>query len=348
MDHIIELRSDTFTKPTARMRRAMAEAEVGNDGVDGDPTAIALQEQAAERMGKEAALFVASGTMGNLCAVLAHCEKGDSVILDREAHMFRDEAGGLAAFAGCLAHRLDCPAGSYDPEQLRRAICGGSLTQPRTGLVCLENTHNRRGGLPVPVEAMKPVADIARQSGVPVHLDGARIFNAAIALGVDVRDIAGQVDSLQFCLSKGLGCPIGSILVGKEDFIARATRYRRMLGGGMRQVGVVAAAGLVAMREMIDRLAEDHRRAEELAVGLADIPGLTVDLSQARTNMVYVTVDEKYPLDGIIAKLHCHGVNVASPEIGQIRLVTHCDICDEDVQRTILAFRDVMGEASRN
>jgi threonine aldolase len=293
-------------------------------------------------MGKEAALFVASGTMGNLCAVLAHCQKGAAIILDSKSHIFSDEAAGLAAIAGCLARTLDCPDGSYRPQDLRDAISTGSLTVARTGLVCLENTHNRRGGLPVPVEKVKQTADVAHGCRLPVHLDGARIFNAAIAMGINVAEITRHVDSAQFCLSKGLGCPIGSVLVGERDFIAQAKAFRRMLGGGMRQVGVIAAAGRVALAEMIDRLAEDHRRAQELAVGLAEIPGLEVDLSRPRTNMVYITLGDRDKLDAVIAGLCGLGVNVGSPGPGQIRLVTHCDIADVDVNRTVLAFRDVM------
>lgn len=342
MGKIIELRSDTYTKPNAYMRRAIVDADVGNDGVDEDPTANALQEEAAERVGKQAALFVASGTMGNLCAILAHCERGESIILDTQSHIFVDESAGLAAIAGCIAHTLDCPAGCYDARQLRQAISLGSLTQPKTGLVCLENTHNRRGGVPAPVEKIKETAKIAHEKQVPVHIDGARIFNAAIALQVDVKELTGPVDSLQFCLSKGLGCPIGSILAGTKDFIVRAKRFRRMLGGGMRQVGIVAAAGRLALREMIDRIADDHRRAKELAVGLSEIPGLSIDLSQTRTNMVYVTVDETDELPNVIDELRATGINVASPGPGRIRLVTHCDIDDDDVKRTISEFTSVM------
>ena len=343
---VIELRSDTYTKPTPSMLQAMVEFEVGNDGVDEDPTVNRLQEVAAQRLGKEAALFVASGTMGNLCAVMAHCRPGEAVILDPQSHLFCDEGGNVGAVAGCLAHSLNCPGGVYDLNELRSAFQAGSLTRARTGLVCLENTHNRRGGLVVSPEDLQSVADLAHAQGIPVHLDGARIFNAAVALGIDVAKLSCFPDSVMFCLSKGLACPVGSLLAGTREFIARAKKVRRMLGGGMRQAGVLAAAGLVALETMVDRLADDHRRAQELADGLAGIPGLRVAPPKPATNMVYLVLDDKSQTDRAISALSAQGVECAASERGTLRLVTHYEITDADVAETIQTFRDAMATRS--
>lgn len=344
MKHTIELRSDTYTMPTAEMRELMARAEVGNDGVGEDPTVNTLQEKAASLVGKEAALFVASGTMGNLCAVLAHCGKGKTVILDRGSHIFCDETGGLSSVAGCMAYPMDCQRGEYEIDLLRDAIDVNldSLTNARTGLVCLENTHNRRGGIAVPIGAMEKVAHVAHENGVPVHLDGARVFNAALAMNLGVKEITRHADSVMFCLSKGLACPVGSILAGSKDFVERAARARRMVGGGMRQAGIIAAAGLFALDNMIGRLVDDHKRATRLADELSSVGGLRTETEKYQSNMVYISLDDAAETDRVVEGLKTFGVFVAATSPGRIRLVTHCDVTDEDIERAITAFRKVM------
>ena len=275
------------------MRKAMYEAEVGDDVWGEDPTVIRLQELAAERMGKEAALYVASGTQGNLVSLLAHCQRGYEVVLGNECHIFIYEAGAAAVFGGLIYHTVPTTRfGELPPEEIRSAIRGPNVHFPPTGLICLENTHNRCGGTLISPAYMRQVRQIADEHRLPVHLDGARIFNAALALGVDVRDIAQYADSVMFCLSKGLSAPVGSLVCGTKAFVERAHRMRKMAGGAMRQVGVIAAPGIVALTEMVDRLADDHANARLLAEGLASIPGLAVDLETVQTNMVMF-----YPTD---------------------------------------------------
>src|SRR6267143_2328308 len=278
MARTVELRSDTFTLPTDSMRRAMAAAEVGDDVWDEDPTIHRLQERAAEMVGKEASLFVPSGTMGNLCALLTHTESGQEVLVEGESHIFHSEVAGASVVGGLQLRPLETPDGRLQPEQVRAAIREPDIHQPPTGLLCLENTHNRRGGTCLSAAQTQALSEVARDGGFPVHLDGARVFNAAVALGVDVRDLTRPVDSVMFCLSKGLSAPVGSMLAGSRDFIERSRRIRKMLGGGMRQAGVVAAAGLCALNEMVDRLAEDHANARRLAEGLLGVPGVDIDL----------------------------------------------------------------------
>lgn len=341
----VELRSDTYTRPTPQMRQAMAEAEVGNDGVGEDPTVNRLEAIAAERFGKEAAMFVPSGTMGNLCAVLTHCQRGDAVILEHWSHIFRNETGNISAVAGCLPHTLKCPEGIYDVDELKATIDKGSLVHPRTGLVCLENTHNQYGGIAVSAERIREIAAIVHKRDIPVHMDGARIFNAAIALDTQVKQLAAPVDSVQFCFSKGLACPVGSMLVGSRNFIDRARRMRRMIGGGMRQAGVLAAPALVALDTMVDRLAEDHRRAHQLAVDLSKLPGLSVDPGRVQTNMVYVRLDDAAATDHVVDELAGQGIKAFATGKDMIRLVTHYEIEDEDIARTVAAFEQIMQEA---
>ncbi len=344
MTDIVELRSDTHTRPTPLMRKAMSVAEVGNDGVDEDPTVKRLQDMAAERLCKEAALFVPSGTMGNLCALLTHCRGGEVVVMDRQSHIYVDEGAGFAVFGGILADAMNCDRGRYNLQELSARINAGSLTQARTALVCLENTHNRRGGVPVSLDHMADVYGLAHQRDISVHMDGARIFNAARALGVLVSELGKYVDSLQFCLSKGLGCPVGSLLVGSQEFIGRAKRIRRTLGGGMRQVGVLAAAGIVALETMVDRLAEDHQRADRLASLLGDIQGITVDEPQIRTNIVFADVIDKSNTDIVISSLKDRGINTAASGPGTIRMVVHYEITDEAIDRTAHIFSEVMSD----
>src|SRR2546428_1165098 len=287
MPRIVELRSDTFTLPTESMRAAMAAAEVGDDVWDEDPTIHRLQRRAAEMVGKEASLFVPSGTMGNLCALLSHTQAGEEVILESDCHIFHSEVAGASVVGGLQLRPLESEDGRLQPEQVRGAIRQADIHQPRTRLLRLENTHNRKGGTCLSPSQTAALSAVAHEAGFPVHLDGARVFNAAVAQRVDVRELSGPVDSVMFCLSKGLSAPVGSMLAGSTAFIERARRMRKMLGGGMRQAGVLAAAGLCALNEMVDRLAEDHVNARRLAEGLQGLSGFDVDLSTVETNMVF-------------------------------------------------------------
>jgi len=343
MDYI-DLRSDTVTKPTPEMREAMAEAEVGDDVYGDDPTVNQLQEKAAEMLGKEAALFVPSGTMGNLLALLVHCSRGEEVIVGDKSHIYVNEAGGMAALGGIFPHpvpnqkdgtlRLDDIRASIQPDDSHRTI---------TRLICLENTQNICGGVPLTAGYTAQVGQIASEHGLKFHIDGARIFNAAAALDVDVKQLVAPADSVMFCLSKGLVAPVGSMLVGSQDFIARAHRLRKMLGGGMRQVGVVAAAGLVSLEKMTGRLKQDHARAKILFEGLKQVPGLAV-VAQPSSNMVYFDLEDQIELteNQIIAEMKKHGVLVDWSAPRQFRLVTHYWVDDAGVEKTVNAFRKVL------
>lgn len=340
--HTIDLRSDTVTLPTPEMRRAMAEAPLGDDVYGEDPTINRLQELAAEMTGKEAGLFVPSGTMGNLAAILTHCGRGDEVILGKSSHTFLFEAGGLSALGGVHPNQIpNQPDGTLDLDQIRSGIRSDDPHHPVTRLVSLENTHNRCGGAPLTIEYTRAVGEIARQRGLSVHLDGARLFNAAAALGVSAKDLAAPVDSVTFCLSKGLCAPVGSVLCGSFDFIHRAHRVRKQLGGGMRQAGVIAAAGIVALEHMVDRLQDDHQRAKRLAQDLAGIPGLLVDPGSPFTNMVFLNIGpETAPLtaETIAQRLAAQGVLVGAVGERRFRLVTHYWIDDSDIDRASDAF----------
>jgi threonine aldolase len=340
---IIDLRSDTVTYPTPAMREAMYKAEVGDDVYGEDPTVNRLERMAAERMGKEAALFVVSGTMGNLVALLAHCGRGDELILGDRSHTFLFEQGGMAALGGIVPHTVpNQPDGTLLLEDIEGAIRGDNVHFPRTRLVCLENTHNVCNGMPLTAEYTAQVARLAHDHGLRVHLDGARVFNAAAALGVDVRELVRDVDSVQFCLSKGLCAPVGSLVCGSADFIAEARRSRKVVGGGMRQAGVLAAAGIVALEQIADRLGEDHARAKRLAEGLAEIPG--VEVAPVATNILYFRLTEgvsKTPGE-VVDALAQRGVRLLGRVGGRFRAVTHHWISDEDIERTIEAMREVM------
>ncbi len=341
----IDLRSDTVTHPTPEMREAMARAEVGDDVLREDPTINRLQEMAAAMMGKEAGLFVPSGTMGNLLAVLTHCSRGDEVIMGDLAHTFLYEAGGVAALGGVMPHTIpNQPDGSLKLEHIRAAIRPDDVHHPVSRLVILENTHNRCGGVPLTVEYTRQAGDLAHSHGLQLHLDGARIFNAAVALDVKAAELAAPADSVTFCLSKGLCAPVGSVLCGTVEFVERARRIRKQLGGGMRQAGVLAAAGIVALEKMVDRLAEDHRRAQMLAEGLANISGLRLDHPIPATNMVFVSLVDSVPYSAaqIAERLRNDGVKVGVVGERRFRLVTHYWIDDQKVERAIRAFRGVL------
>ena len=340
----IDLRSDTVTRPTDAMRQAMASAEVGDDVYGEDPTVNRLQEMAAERMGKQAGLFVPSGTMGNLAAILAHCGRGDEVILGNKAHTFLYEAGGISALGG--VHSCQLPNqedGTLNLPDIQAAIRSKDAHQPISRLVCLENTHNRCGGVVLTAEYTRAVGELAHENGLSLHLDGARIFNAAIAQGVQAKELAEPADSVMFCLSKGLSAPVGSVLCGSSEYITRAHRIRKQLGGGMRQAGILAAAGIVALESMVDRLAEDHQRARYLAEGLSFLPWLVMDRGTPYTNMIFMSVGESFPADAqaVAQELTRQGVKVGVVGRRRFRLVLHCWIDDQAVEKTILAFQDV-------
>lgn len=345
---IVDLRSDTVTNPTEEMRLAMVNAEVGDDVYCEDPTVNRLEQLAASLVGKEAALFVPSGTMSNLAAVLAHCGRGDEIILGDKAHTVLFEAGGISALGGVHPRQIPNQSdGTLALVDILGAIRSEDVHHPISRLVALENTHNRCGGVPLSQEYMQAVGDLAHSHGLLVHLDGARLFNASIALGVEARDLVEPVDSVAFCLSKGLCAPVGSLLCGSGEFIYRARRIRKQLGGGMRQAGVLAAAGIVALEKMILRLGEDHARARHLAAGLADIPGLVLDPGTPYTNMVFLALDQAISVDADWIAAFCarHGVRVGVVSERRFRLVTHYWIDDDGVERAVDAFRQAVQKA---
>lgn len=338
---IIDLRSDTVTKPTPEMREAMAKAEVGDDVYGEDPTVNRLQGIAADMMGKEAGLFVASGTMGNLAGILAHCQRGDEAIVGNKTHIFLNEAGGISVLGGVHSHQLSNQSdGSLALEDIEGAIRSDDPHEPTTRLICLENTHNRCGGTFQTPGYMKQVGDVARRHGLKVHLDGARIFNAAVAQGINVKSLTEHADSVTFCLSKGLCAPVGSILCGSKEFIRKAHRVRKMLGGGMRQAGILAAAGIISLETMTKRLLEDHQRAKKLAEGLKRIPGLVLDSDIPATNMVFLSLaeDVKENASEIAGILQQKGVLVDQTGKRSFRLVLHYGIDDAYVGRAVAAF----------
>lgn len=357
---MIDLRSDTVTKPTPAMRRAMAEAEVGDDVFGDDPTVKALEERAAELLGKEAGLFVASGTMGNLVAQLAHLQRGQETIAGREHHLVIDEAAGHAVIVGTSIRALeDRPDGTMDPDAIAEAFRDPSDPhEPISGLVTIENTHAHSMGQPLTPQYTREVAAIAHDQGVPLHLDGARFWNAVVALGVRPTDLADPADTVTFCLSKGLACPVGSLVVGKSDVIWRARRARKLLGGGMRQVGILAAAGLVALSDgpegTIERLAEDHANARRLAEALSEMDGVVaaggtaqpgegpLDPGRVRTNFVLFKVQRDR--GAFLEALRAHGVAMVEYPHGQVRAVTHYGVTTSDIETAITATRAALAE----
>ena len=346
MQRIVDFRSDTVTKPTDAMRAAMAKAEVGDDVYGEDPSVIKLEKMAADMLGKEAGLFVTSGTMGNLLAVLAICGRGDEAIMGKMGHTFLHEAGGVSALGGVVIHTIPNQAdGSLAVEDIRNAMRDSEdIHEPISKMLIVENTQNFCGGKPLSLSYMNQAGELAKELGLHFHVDGARIFNAAVALNLSASALAESADSLTFCLSKGLCAPVGSVLVGRAEFIKKARRLRKMLGGGMRQAGILAAAGIVSLESMIDRLAEDHHRAKLLAEGLAEIPGIQLTKDSPNTNMVFMKLEPSFGMNNaqFIGALKEKGVLLNEATGGEIRLVTHHDIDDDAIEiclRTISSLR---------
>lgn len=342
----IDLRSDTVTLPTPAMRAAMANAEVGDDVYSEDPTVNRLEELAAETLGKEAAVFVPSGTMGNAIAIITHCRRGDEIIMGDRSHTYLYEVGGAARLNGSATRAVPTLSdGTLDRARLAAAFLGDDVHEARTGLLCIEDTHNMVGGRVLSPATVRELAAPARQRGVPVHMDGARFFNAVVALGVPASALAAEVDSVTFCVSKGLSAPVGAVLVGSRDFITEARRGRKLLGGGMRQAGIIAAAGIIGLTEMVGRLAEDHTNARALAEGLATIPGIRLAQDVVETNIFFFEAlgENGQPNPAtFIGACEAQGVRFSTGDTGAIRAVTHYGVVAADIERALEVARRVM------
>ena len=345
---MIDLRSDTVTKPTDAMRRAAFEAEVGDDVYGEDPNVNALEQEAAALLGKEDALFVTSGTQGNQIAALVHCQPGQEVILEADSHIFLYEGAGISALAGVQPRTIKGERGAMNPADVEAAIRGDDIHFPETGMIAIENTHNKAGGAVVPLGNMRAIYELAQPHGIKVHLDGARLFNAAVAAGEPVSAFAGYTDTVQFCLSKGLGAPVGSIIAGSADFIKQARKWRKRLGGGMRQAGILAAPARVALRDHVTRLADDHRLARQLATGLDQMTGLSVT-NQVDTNIIMVDVSESgLSNEDWISGLRNKDILVGAMGPGLLRFVTHLDIHEDDIELTVVpAIRQLLAGNGR-
>ena len=337
---MIDIRSDTVTKPTESMREAMARAEVGDDVYGDDPTVNELERLGAETLGKPAALFVPSGTFGNQLALFTWCERGSEVILGEECHIMQHEAGAAAVIAGVQVRTLCAPDGRLPAEAIWRRLRRRDLHTPATALICLENAHS--SGRVVPLSAMNETRAIADKWGLPIHLDGARIFNAAIALGVEARAIAAYADSVMFCLSKGLCAPVGSLLVGTRDFVNKARLKRKIMGGGMRQAGILAAAGILALKEQTLCLADDHTRAKRLAQELAAIPGIVITPAETEINIVFFRFQAELDAAQITSAFRERGILINPPDNGEFRFVTHYWIGDAEIEAILQATREVL------
>jgi len=343
---VIDLRSDTVTKPTLAMREAMALAEVGDDQFGEDPTVRRLEELAALLLGKEAAVYVASGTMGNLAALLTHCGRGDEVVMGDECHIFWFESGGAAALGGMPFALIPTSANGELPlARVEAAIRQTRPGYPRTGVICIENTHNRCSGTVLSQSYLSDLKELSERHGVPIHMDGARIFNAAAGSDLPVDVIASYADSVQFCLSKGLGAPVGSLIAGDAEFIQRARGARKILGGAMRQSGVIAAAGVVALTEMVDRLPEDHRRARRLAEGLAAIDGVTLELDLVQSNIVIFQTAPSVNHPVFVEEMKARGVLISNYGARGLRMVTHYHISDDDIDTALGCAAEVLAGA---
>jgi threonine aldolase len=342
MNEISDFRSDTVTRPTESMRRAMAEAVVGDDVLGDDPTVQKLESLAAETMDKDAGLFVPSGTMGNCVAVKVWTKELEEVIVEARSHIFNMESTHLTFISRVTPRPLASRRGAMDPDEVERNIRHPSVHLPRTSLICVENTHNNWSGAVLPVANIQALRDVADRHGLKLHMDGARLFNASAASGVPVKKYAALADSVMFCLSKGLSAPVGSLLVGPRGFIDYARRVRKALGGGMRQVGVLAAPGIIALTEMPGRLHEDHRRAKELAAGLAGMPGIKLNPGEVETNIVIFEFSHpRISISSLLAELHKRRV-LALALTGGVRFVTHKDVDDEDVERAVAVCKEIL------
>ncbi|MEA4811932.1 MAG: low-specificity L-threonine aldolase [Anaerolineaceae bacterium] len=344
LKQIHDFRSDTVTRPTPEMRRLMAEAEVGDDVYQDDPTVNALQQKAAEMLGKEAALFVSSGTMGNLLAALVYCQRGDEVIMGNHGHTFLHEAGGVSALGGVVIHTVPNQAdGTLGLPDLQGALRSADIHEPRSRMLILENTQNACGGMALSLAYTNQAADFALKNHLAFHMDGARIFNAAVKWGLPAYDLVQSADSITFCLSKGLCCPVGSVLCGQSGFIEKARWLRKMLGGGLRQAGILAAAGIYALDHMVQRLADDHALASQLAEGLAKIPAFRLAKGSPYTNMVFVEVLPNSPLSSteLVKTLKEKGVLVNESGKNELRFVTHHDLDEHAVQKSLLILNNL-------
>ena len=340
---VVDFRSDTVTHPTPEMRRAMADAEVGDDVHGEDPTVNRLEEMAADKLGKEAGMFVSSGTMGNLVSILAHAQRGDEIIVGDKAHVFRAEAGGVSALGGVAYHTVaNDHRGMLDPDEVEEAIRPSNVHYARTAVIALENTHNGCGGAVLTPEDIHTIADVARRHEIRMHIDGARIFNAAVYLETPAADLVADADSVTFCLSKGLSCPVGSVVCGSNEFIEQARWWRKMVGGGMRQAGIIAAAGVVALETMVDRLAEDHANARKLARGLTQVPGISIDPGSLPTNLVFFDIVDGSPGE-LARRLADKGIKGGSPQ-RRWRFATHYGITSDDVDYALDAVESTFRE----
>jgi threonine aldolase len=344
MKNFIDLRSDTVTKPTPAMRKAMAEAEVGDDVYAEDPTVNALQEKIAKILGKQASIFVPSGTMANQLAIKSHTQPGDEVIIEAASHSYNFEGGASAVLSAVQFYCLKGNRGILESSQIEEAIRPDGHYYPVTRLICLENTHNRGGGSVYPIQRIAEISRFAKSKGLLVHLDGARLWNASVASGIKPQEYAQWADSVSVCLSKGLGAPIGSLVAGTTTFVDRVHRFRKMFGGGMRQVGIIAAAGIYALDHHIERLKEDHQNAKRLALGLKEIRGISIDLEEVETNILIFDVagTGMTPLQ-VYDAMKKEGVLIHASGKTQIRLVTHLDVSNEDIEVALKAFRKVLG-----
>jgi threonine aldolase len=343
MPELVDLRSDTVTKPSPGMRQAMAEAEVGDDVFHEDPSVNRLEEMVAALYGKEAALYVASGTMANQIAIRAQTHHGDEIIMERTSHPFNSEAGALAALAGVQVNLIDGQHGIMDVEQIRPVVRTPNVHHAPTALICLENTHNRGGGSVWPLENIRAIREFARSVSVPLHLDGARLMNACVATGLTPKDYAQYCDSCTLCLSKGLGAPVGSLVIGSTECITKAHRFRKQFGGGMRQAGILAAAGIYALEHNVERLAEDHLNAKRLARGIAEIDGLDIDVNAVSTNILYFDVRQPgLTVSTLLERLKTAGVLMLGTGPNSIRAVTHLDVSKEGIERAVEVLRQVV------
>ena len=346
-EHVIDLRSDTVTKPSAAMRQAMAEAEVGDDVYGEDPTVNELQAHCARMFNKEAALFVASGTMANQTCIRAHTSPGDEVIVEEQAHIYNCECADIAALSGAQVRPIAGKRGAFTGTEVEALIRAQNVHYPRTRVVCIENTHNFAGGAVFPFDYIVDIARVARAHGLKMHMDGARLANACVATGIDPEEYAQYFDSVTMCFSKGLGAPIGSMIAGSADFIARAKRIRKMFGGGMRQAGIIAAAARYALENNFGRLAEDHKNARVIAEALRGIPFVGINPDDVETNIVVFTVNSAASPDDLLARLKERGVLLSRIGPRKLRAVTHLDVSPSDAEKAADVIRDTFAATAR-